>query len=199
MKYFIFLGVFVDTKLNFKEHINYITKKISKHAGILYRIKHCLPTKTRLTYYNSFVLPYLNYNVLHWGSTNDVHLRPLITIQKRIVRTIADADYLAHTTPLFRKFNILKLLDLYKFQAVVDTHLKIQKGAYKIEHSVNTRNSNLSKPKRHNLTRSKQSVATNGPNLWNSLPIDIRSIKSLPSFKKNLKSHCLSQYDISED
>ena len=194
-----FLGVFVDTKLNFKEHINYITKKISKHAGILYRIKHCLPTKTRLTYYNSFVLPYLNYNVLHWGSTNDVHLRPLITIQKRIVRTIADADYLAHTTPLFRKFNILKLLDLYKFQAVVDTHLKIQKGAYKIEHSVNTRNSNLSKPKRHNLTRSKQSVATNGPNLWNSLPIDIRSIKSLPSFKKNLKSHYLSQYDITED
>ena len=100
---------------------------------------------------------------------------------------------------MFRKFNILKLQDLYKFQAVVDTHLKIQKGAYKIEHGINTRNSNLSKPKRHNLTRSKQSVATNGPNLWNSLPIEIRSIKSLPSFKKKLKSHYLSQYDITED
>ena len=53
------------------------------------------------------------------------------TIQKRIVRTIADADYLAHTPPLFKKFNLLKIVDLYKFQAVVDTHVKIQEGGYK--------------------------------------------------------------------
>ena len=190
-----FLGVIIDNKINFKKHINYITGKISKHSGILYRIKHCMPLKTRLTYYNSFVLPYLNYNILHWGNTNDIHLKPLFIIQKRIIRIIADADYLAHTTPLFKKFNLLKLADLYKFQLVLDTHIKIQKGAYKIEHNINTRNSNLSKPKKHLLTRTQQSITYIGPVLWNSLPIEIQSIKSIQIFKRNLKSHYLSKYD----
>ena len=39
-----------DLKMNFKKHINYITGKIAKHAGILYRIKHGMPLQTRLTY-----------------------------------------------------------------------------------------------------------------------------------------------------
>ena len=117
-----FLGIYIDSKMNFKKHINYITGKIAKHAGILYRIKQGMPLKTRLTYYNSFVLPYLNYNILHWGNTNDNHLKPLIIIQKRIIRTIADADYLAHTSPLFKKLNLLKLVDLYNFQANKNCH-----------------------------------------------------------------------------
>ena len=158
-----------------------------------------MPTKTRVTYYNSFVLPYLNYNILHWGGTNDVHLKPLITIQKRIIRTIADAEFLAHTSPLFKKFKLLNLTDLYKFQAVVDTHLKIQKGFYKIEHNVEIRNCNMAKPKSHMLTRTRQSITVNGPNMWISLPDEIRSITSIISFKKNLKAHYLSKYDTAED
>ena len=194
-----FLGIYIDSKMNFKKHINYITGKIAKHAGILYRIKHGMPLQTRLTYYNSFVLPYLNYNILHWGNTNDIHLKPLIIIQKRIVRAIADADYLAHTSPLFKRFNLLKLVDLYNFQAVLDTHKKIQKGLYQIEHNVNTRNCNLAKPKSHRLTRTQQSITFSGPKLWNSLPPEIRRIKSLSIFKKKLKTHYLSNYMSTED
>ena len=194
-----FLGIVIDNKINFKNHINYITGKVAKHAGILHRIKNCLPLKTRLTYYNSYVLPYLNYNILHWGNTNATHLNPLIIIQKRIVRTIAGADYLAHTTPLFRKLNLLKIVDLYKFQAVVDTHLKILNGSYKIEHNVNTRNRNLSKSKYHRLDRTQQSIASSGPMLWNDLPIELRLIKSIPRFKKKLKMFYLSTYVDNDD
>ena len=194
-----FLGIIIDNKINFKNHINYITGKIAKHAGILYRIKHSLPLKSRLTYYNSFVLPYLNYNILHWGSTNDTHLNPLIVIQKRIVRTIADADYLAHTPPLFKKLNLLQIVDLYKFQAIVDTHLKIQQGEYRIDHNVNTRNRNLSRSKFHKKARTHQSIATCGPNLWNSLPAEIRSINSIPRFKRHLKTFFVSKYGVNED
>ena len=194
-----FLGIIIDKKMNFQHHINYITKKISKHAGILYRIKHCLPLKTRLTYYNSFILPYLNYNILHWGCTNNIHLNPLFIIQKRIVRIIADADYLAHTNPIFRKLNLLKIADLYKFQALVDTHSKILQGGYKIEHNVNTRNRNLSNPKFHRLDRTHQSIASSGPTLWNNLPIELRLIKSIPRFKKNLKIFYISTYMDNND
>ena len=79
-----FLGVVIDDKINFKNHINYITGKVAKHAGILYRIKNCLPQKTRLTYYNSYVLPYLNYNILHWGTTNPTHLNPQLSYKNEL-------------------------------------------------------------------------------------------------------------------
>ena len=85
-------------------------------------------------------------------------------------------------------------MDLYKFQAVVDTHLKILKGGYRIEHNVNTRNRNLSKPKFHGKERTIQSIATRGPKLWNSLPPELRSIESISRFKRPLKTFYVSKY-----
>ena len=191
-----FLGVIVDNKLNFKLHITNVVGKISKHSGILYKIKHNLPLPARITYYNSFVLPYLTFNILHWGNTNQTHLTPLITIQKRIIRTIANADYLDHTTPLFHRLKILKFEDLYKFHAIIDTYNKIKSGNYNVQHNINTRNCQLALPKFHNLTRTKQSITCCGPNLWNSLPGYLREVDSLSCLKTKLKDYFLNLYTI---
>ena len=94
---------------------------------------------------------------------------------------------------------MLKIVDLFKFQAVVDTHAKILEGGYRREHNINTRNRNLSKPKFHGRARTSQSIATSGPNLWNDLPPEIRSINSIPSFKRNLKAFYVSKYIATED
>ena len=34
----------------------------------------------------------------------------------------------------------------------------------------------------------------NGPILWNSIPDEIKAIKSIPRFKKHLKAHYISKY-----
>ena len=62
-----FLGVILDHKLSFKNHIDLVLSKISRHSGILYKIKSCLPIATRLNYYFAFIYPYLSYNVIVWG------------------------------------------------------------------------------------------------------------------------------------
>ena len=38
-----------------------------------------------------------------------------ITLQKRILRIINNSEFLAHTNPLFKKNNILKLPDVHNF------------------------------------------------------------------------------------
>ena len=189
-----FLGVLLDDKLNFKLHVGQVVGKIAKHAGILYKIRNRLPRTARIRYYNSFVLPYLTYNVHHWGNTNDVHLKSLVLTQKRIIRCIADADYLAHTTPIFHQLGILKLEDVYKYNSLIDTFLKLQDNEYTTNHGVNTRYSMKARPKGHILSRTKQSVSYSGPNLWNSLPNNLRNIKSLTLFKKQLKQTLLQKY-----
>ena len=191
-----FLGVYLDNKVNFSVHVNHVLSKISKHAGILYKIKYNLTNSARIKYYNSFVLPYLNFNILHWGSTNENHLYPLKIIQKRIVRTIANAEFHAHTTPLFVRLKLLKLEDLYKFQAIVDTHVKIKSGLYGVAHGRDTRNSKLALPKFHRLSRTQQSVSFNGPTFWNDLPLNIREIQFLPKFKKRLKHYMINKYSL---
>ena len=42
-----FLGVMVDRNLNFKIHIDIVNTKVSKHAGILYKIRNDLSVSTR--------------------------------------------------------------------------------------------------------------------------------------------------------
>ena len=164
--------------------------------AFLYKIRDRLPKTARIRYYNSFILPYLTYNVHHWGNTNEVHLKSLVLTQKRIIRCIADADYLAHSTPIFHQLGILKLEDvyMYKYNSLIDTFLKLQENEYISNHGVNTRYSLKARPKGHILSRTKQSVSYSGPNLWNSLPDNLRNIKSLTLFKKQLKQTLLQKY-----
>ena len=194
-----FLGVMVDKKLNFKIHIDIVNTKVSKHAGILYKIRNDLSASARKIYYNSFILPYLTYCIIHWGNTNAVHLKPLYLTQKRIIRCLTGAEFLDSTTPLFYKLEILKLNDLYKFYAVLDTFKKLKSGDYEITHNINTRNRHDAKKKFHRTSRTQQSITFSGPSIWNTLPTDIKNIDKFSTLKVKLKEYFLKQYSPAND
>ena len=59
--------------------------------------------------YHTFIYPYLIYCVEIWCSTKNVHLSPVMLLQKKIVRTITISDRLAHTEPLFLNLDILPI------------------------------------------------------------------------------------------
>ena len=115
-------------------------------------------------------------------------------IQKRIIRIIAGAGYLDHTTPLFLKLKILKITDLYKFSTVIDTFKKRLMGHYAQTHERETRQNDDAKPKFHRLSRTQQSISFKGPTHWNALPAHIRSLNSLHKFKNAAREFYLNQY-----
>ena len=53
VKDYEFLGVLIDDKLFFRTLVNKVLWKVSKSAGLLYKIRNCLPLETRLSYYYS--------------------------------------------------------------------------------------------------------------------------------------------------
>ena len=61
-----FLGVLLDQKLTFKDHILNVVSKLSKTQGILYKINY-LPTQILRTLYMSLFQSYLVYCVEVWG------------------------------------------------------------------------------------------------------------------------------------
>ena len=53
------LGMFLDNKLNFGEHLKYINNKVSKSIGLLRKLQMSLPRRSLVTICKSFIRPHL--------------------------------------------------------------------------------------------------------------------------------------------
>ena len=71
--------------------------------------KQLSPTSILKSIYNTLILPNINYCILSWGSQID----KLYLLQKRAIRNISNSDFRAHTEPLFKEHNLLKVQDIY--------------------------------------------------------------------------------------
>ena len=111
-----YLGLILDSKLSWKEHINELTKKLNRSIGMLYKIRHYCPLSIRKTLYFSIFNSHLSYGLPVWGQANQNYLDRVKKIQKKAIRAITFSDYRAHTSPLLKKLEILNLTDLIKLK-----------------------------------------------------------------------------------
>lgn len=63
-----FLGVIIDSKLNWKDHFSFVCQKIGRGIGVLIKARRLLHRDTLKNLYYSFVYPYLIYCNQVWGS-----------------------------------------------------------------------------------------------------------------------------------
>ena len=61
---FSFLGLTMDTNLNWKRHSQNICNKCTKMIGILNILKYVLPLGIKIMLYNSLILPHINYCIM---------------------------------------------------------------------------------------------------------------------------------------
>ncbi len=101
---FSFLGLTINEYLNWRDHIDKISNKISKTMSILNKLKHFLSKQAKLHIYNSLILSHLNYRILAW----DYKCDRIYKFKKKILRIICTSKYNAHTEPLFKSLNLLK-------------------------------------------------------------------------------------------
>ena len=151
--------------------------------------------------YYSLNYPSLTYGIQVWGLTYPAYLKPVTTLQKRVVRIIAFFDSRAHSEPLLKSLRLLKVSDII--------HLKILSFVYQWYHklspscfvnyfnpvssihSYNTRQSqidNLFVKSVHTTQYGIRSLSYTGPKLWNSLSIDVKKIKPFSSFRQYIKN-----------
>ena len=100
---FQFLGLTLDSNLNWKKHSNNVTNKCSRIIGILNRLKHMLPQRIKIMLYNALLLPHINYCLVTWG----YQCHRINILQKREIRFITLSRYNSHTAPLFKKIEAI--------------------------------------------------------------------------------------------
>ena len=107
---FNFLGIHFNQHLSWKPHITHISNLITKSVGVLNRLKNILPTSIKLMIYNALILSRINSGILAWG----YQCERIFKLQKRAVRLITLAKFNAHSEPIFKSLNLLKVQDIFE-------------------------------------------------------------------------------------
>ena len=101
------LGVTLDSKLNFSEHINLLTTKCSNLVYVLRKIRHLLNCEEAKLIYTSIVRSKLEYCSLLFQLLPISHSRKIESVQNKAIRVICRAP---------QKFSVTdgrKLLNLH--------------------------------------------------------------------------------------
>lgn len=197
-----FLGIIIDDRLNWFLHINYVASKISKNIGIMSRVSSFVDKKILIMLYYSLIYPYLIYCNIAWASTYPSKLIHLLTLQKRIIRTIFRLHPRAHTKDFFISNGLLNIYQINKFQTCLFIYNyehnllppSFNNMFFKSSdvHSYNLRSSNQLRSEFSRTTFKKFSICCKGPLLFSSLPSSLVSLNSSSLFKSHLKKHILS-------
>ena len=197
-----YLGIMMDRNLSWKAHVEYISKKISKACGSLANLRYCVKTNILREVYHSLIHSYLRYGIVVWGNACDTTLQPLKCLINRAVRIMTFAPF--GRIDLDPIYNFLNILDLDKVR-----YFETSKLMYKLKNNLiptpignyfelrgdRTSNHNYSLRNRERLVSQiaprlesgKNSIQYRGEQIWNEIPIIIRSCNSLQKFKKALK------------
>ena len=96
-----FLGIIIDENLTWQNHINGISKTISRNIGVLNKVKYFMPQRILHTLYCTLVLSYVNYGILVWGSACKTYLEKIHKLKKWAIRAISNKSYIVVTLNLW--------------------------------------------------------------------------------------------------
>ena len=189
------LGIYIDNKLDFDEHISKICKKVSLKLHALSRISHFLSTDKLRTVMKAFIESQFEYCPLIWM----FHSR---TLNNRINRLHERALRLAYKDS---KSTFEELLDLDKsftihhrnLQELVTEIFKVKNNLspsfmksvfpdslnpYNLRNGPEFKTSNI-----HTVANGSETITFRGPKTWSLVPDNIKNSQSLSEFKAKIK------------
>ena len=109
-----YLGVTLDTKLNWKQHIENIINKGNSTLGFIRRNVTTTSNDVKCTAYKQIVRPTLEYAAGAWDSLTKTQEKTLEAVQRRAARliyNISRTDHTTSTTNLLSNLNLEELTD----------------------------------------------------------------------------------------
>lgn len=194
MKY---LGLTIDSRLSWSNHIENITNTIIPMVQIIYKCRTYLSDKTKLSIYNTFFLSRLRYMLPVWGTCGKTLFHSVEVLQNKIIKVLFYYDRMTSTETLYRETNIPKLCKLLELEQI--------KLIYKILHDVQKCNTNfvMSSDVHSHATRcqnniyqipTRTNIGLSNPFVaackeYNKVPEHLRNIHNLELFIKKIKIH----------
>ena len=190
------LGVHIDSKLSFNDHVTSLCVKAGRKLTALTRITNLLSIEKRKILINSFVDSQFNYGKLIWMFHSRKLNSKINRLQERSLRIIYDDDKSSFEELLkkdgsvtIHHRNIQALaIEMYKVRNNLSPQIMTDMFQFR-NNRPNIRNDNefwVPMPKTTNY--GSESVKYLGPIIWNILPKVLKDSSTLYSFKEKIKS-----------
>lgn len=112
-----FLGIYLDSNLNGKRHIEHLAKRIARANYALVKMRDMVSFEVLKQVYYAQVHSSIKYGILFWGGSPDIE--KILLLQKRCIRTMVHAAQREHAKPIFRELNILTVVDVYIMESAI--------------------------------------------------------------------------------
>ena len=186
-----YLGLILDQKLSYEEHIKHVDSKLIKGNVILAKVRHFVPVNILTNSYNAHIQPHIDYGLNLWGYAAQTFIDKIIRKQKKSIRIMCFKNSRESTELLFPSKNILPFHKNLQLQAgkllwkAANSylcpslnplfHMRNDESTFHVPH--------------RRLDVSQNSVTYAGVKTWNAIPPEIRSSTSLNCFKGKFKGY----------
>ena len=188
------LGINIDNKLTFEQHVDSLCNKASQKLNALARLAQYMSFEQRKLIMNSFITSQLSYCPLVWMFHSRRLNHRINRIQERVLR-IVYRDYNSSFTELLLKDGSLTIhqmnlhilvTEIYKANNGISPVLMKEMFEFP-ESKYNLRNTKINSYRIRTTKYGTETISHLGPKIWNMLPTECRDANSLMEFKHRIK------------
>ena len=191
----VLLGLTIDNRLTFKDHISILLRRASFKLHTLRRIrKYLTAVKARLLY-NAFINSQFNYASIIWMFCHKQDYLKIEKIQYKALKIVYNSNE-SYEELLLRNNEVsihkkqLRILATEVFKSLADINSDFMKSYFTIkEIPYCLRNGNFLKiPSTRSKRYGTNSIVFRACLVWNKLPLSVKQSQSLIEFKSKIKA-----------
>ena len=200
------LGIQLDARLTFGNHISSLCKKAGKSLNVLGRVSKSMDVDSKRTLFHSFILLHFNYYPVVWHFCDMKNMRKIEKIQERALRYVFN-DFRSEYAELRKRagrpllyVERLRCISLEVYKSINKIGPSYLQDMYNVKENnyILKNGPNLCMPRVKTTAYGHNSLKYQGSKLWNMLNKETKLAKSAKQFKTTLSTsdvflcHCNS-------
>ena len=111
-----YLGVLIDSKLSWSEHVDYLNLQLARYSGPFTRLRRYVPNEILCLLYYSIIYSRIKYGILSWGRASNLLLKKVKIWLNCFLRVITNKSICTPVGMLYKSLNTLKVTDIYNLE-----------------------------------------------------------------------------------
>lgn len=191
-----YLGFYIDEWMRWTEHIKNLEKKLAPANGILWKLRHILPAKSKKLVYDALVQSQLSFMSPIWGLASCQALKNAQVLQNRALRNVYELPRLTNRINMYTHLveshlplRGICLLNIASYMFNATHNLTLSNIDFNTNNNRKLRNANALRPAAARTNYGVKSIESIGPRVFNKVPAEIKSSRHQHAFKWTFRCH----------
>lgn len=187
-----FLGLIIDSQMDWSDHIHSVMSKINSASYALRKLNKIMPRTVLWHFYNACIMSHVSYLNPVWNTAGQNKLHSLKICINRSIKIILQLPRLYPTIFLYNSCRLP--LEMYNTFSTIFLIFKIKNHLIKSHVTLNyidtnTRQKNNFFVESVRTATGAKNIFINGLKMYNKLPNELKTEKSISGFKSKLKKY----------